>query len=1157
MAFTHLHLHTQYSLLDGAAEIKKLVKRIKELEMDSVAITDHGVMFGVVDFWKECKAQDINPILGCEIYMARRGRLDKDPVMDRPRNHLVLLAENNVGYSNLMKIVSTGFTEGFYFKPRVDKEVLRKYREGIICLSACLAGEVQERCLENNYEAALEAALEYKDIFGEENFFIELENHGMPEQLQIIPMLKKISRETGIPMVATNDAHYINKEDAKAHDVLLCIQTKKTMQDADRMKFPNDEFYVKSPEEMKQVFFDVPEAIENTEKISKRCKVDLEFGKLHLPDFKAPEGKENKAYLRELCFEGLKERYGENKADLEERLNYELKIIEEMGYVEYFLIVWDFINFAKSRNIMVGPGRGSAAGSVVAYTLKITDIDPIKYNLIFERFLNPERISMPDIDIDFCQERRGEVIDYVIEKYGKDNVAQIITFGTLKAKAAVRDVGRVLNVPYGKVDEIAKAIPNELKMTIEKAMVLNKDLKEMYDSNEEVKNIIDVAKLIEGSPRNASTHAAGVVISKKPLDNYVPLYLADKGISTQFPMTTIEELGLLKMDFLGLRNLTVIRDALELIKTNHNKDINFETMSYDDPRVYEMIAKGNTQGVFQLESAGMTQFMKDLKPDCFEDIIAGISLYRPGPMASIPTYIENKKNPEKIKYLHKSLEPILNVSYGCLVYQEQVMEIVRKLAGYTYGRSDILRRAMGKKNMDDMLAEKETFLEGCKKNGIGKEIGETVFNEMVSFAEYAFNKSHAAAYAALGYHTGYLKCYYPVEFMAALMTSVMGEEKKLAKYIKNARDMGIKVNPPDINKGFEKFSVSHGEINYGLLAVKHVGGSVVEAITEARNKVGTFKDIHSFISHLDANRINKKAVECLIKSGALYSLKGNMAQHLAVYESLISEKQKNNRHVLEGQMSFFDLGEDIVDALDEGSSEGKLPEMGDISKKLQMTFEKEMLGLYLKNHPLKDYKTIIDNFISIRAENLENDESYVLKDGESVKIAGIVSNVNVITTRKNDQMAFMELEDFTGSVEVIVFPNSFAKARSLIETDKILAVSGKISIKEEEAPKIIADNIVSIDEAHILTVRNETQNIIDDMRRKTEKERNRILKIKCNKEDYNSIINILETHKGMTPVYFYLEDRTVKAPENLWVMPENNLIESLTSLLGKEAVKLE
>ena len=928
MAFTHLHVHTEYSLLDGAARIKDVVARAKELDMDSLAITDHGVMFGVVDFYKECRKQDIKPIIGCEVYTAARRLTDKDAEKDKRQGHLILLVKNETGYKNLIKIVSEGFIRGYYYKPRIDKDVLRAHSEGLIALSGCLAGEIQHRLLLRDYAGAKAEAEVFLEIFGEGNFYLELQDQGLEEERAILPDMRRLSEELGIPLVATNDAHYVRREDAKAHDVLLAIQTATTLDDEKRMRFPNDEFYLKSEDEMRKIFAYCPEACDNTQKIAEQCNFDFRFGEYHLPEFKAPDGKDNTAYLRELCHAGLRDRYGDadcgehSHQELEDRLNYELGTIESMGYVEYFLIVWDFINYAKNHGIMVGPGRGSAAGSIVAYCLKITDIDPIRYNLIFERFLNPERVSMPDIDIDFCYERRQEVIDYVTEKYGEGRVSQIITFGTMKAKQAVRDVGRALSVSYAKTDQIAKAIPFELGMTIDKALATSPDLKNLYENDEETREVIDMAKAIEGMPRHASTHAAGVVISKAPIDEYVPLYLSEKGPATQFTMTTIEELGLLKMDFLGLRNLTVIRDALELIKKNHGVSIDFARMGYDDPSVYEMISAGNTSGVFQLESGGMTQFMKNLRPTCFEDVVAGISLYRPGPMDSIPKYIENKKNPSGIQYVDESLAPILDVTYGCLVYQEQVMQIVRDLGGYSYGRSDLVRRAMSKKKKDVMLQEKEYFINGkldengnveiagCIRNGISRQAAEAIFEDMETFAQYAFNKSHAAAYAVVAYETGYLKKHYPVEFMAALMTSVMSDAKMIARYIRNCSDMGIEVLPPSVNKSLKKFSVEDGKIRFGLLGVKNVGENVIEAILKAREEKGEPSDIFTFINNLDISQVNKRAIESLIKAGACDCLEGNRAAKLAVYETLVESAQNTSKKNLEGQISLFQMASD-------------------------------------------------------------------------------------------------------------------------------------------------------------------------------------------------------------------------------------------------------
>lgn len=1075
VAFTHLHVHTEYSLLDGASRIKDVVARAKELGMESLAITDHGVMFGVIDFYRECNKQGIKPIIGCEVYTAARKMTDKTAELDKRQGHLILLAKNNDGYKNLIKIVSKGFTEGYYYKPRIDKDVLREHSEGIIALSACLAGEVQHRLLNRDYEGAKKEASELLEIFGEGNFYLEIQDQGLEEEMNIRADMLKLSKELGVKLVATNDVHYVNREDAKAHDVLLAIQTATTLDDENRMRFPNDQFYLKSEDEMRKIFAYCPEAIDNTQEVADKCDVSFTFGEYHIPIFESPNGMTNEEHLRKLCHDGLIERYGDraNSKELLERMEYELDVIVSMGYVGYFLIVWDFINYAKSNGIMVGPGRGSAAGSIVAYCLHITDIDPIRYNLIFERFLNPERVSMPDIDVDFCYERRHEVIEYVIEKYGKEKVSQIVTFGTMKAKAAVRDVGRALGVSYAETDAIAKAIPFDLKMTIDKAIETNPELKAKYEADEATRNVLDMSRALEGMPRHASTHAAGVVISKDAIDEYVPLYMGDKGVATQFTMTTIEELGLLKMDFLGLRNLTVIRDALELIEKNYGVKIDFSKMGYDDAGVYKMISEGNTSGVFQLESSGMTAFMKNLKPSCFEDIVAGISLYRPGPMDSIPKYIENKKNPDKIQYVDQQLAPILDVTYGCLVYQEQVMQIVRDLGGYSYGRSDLVRRAMSKKKHDVMMEEKEYFINGkldengnveipgCVRNGVSKKAAEAIFDDMVSFASYAFNKSHAAAYAVLAYETGYLKLHYPVEFMAALMTSVMGDNNQVAKYIRNSQEMGIEVLPPDVNKSYRKFSVEDGKIRFGLQAVKSVGEGAIEAIIKAREEKGLPKDIFSFIENIDTSIVNKKAVECLIKAGALDSMNPNRAAHLQVYEGLMESAQNASKKNVAGQISLFQMP-----GLDEGVAlENKLPDVANFDKKILLTLEKEMLGVYITDHPLNDYSNLIKSKTNVNSDELRHasEEGHGrIKDGQKGVIAGIINSVKTLITKSNKMMAFVELEDLYGTVEIIVFPNIYERFRDLISVDKVIAISGTVNFKEDEAPKILADNIVDI-----------------------------------------------------------------------------------------------
>ena len=1187
MAFTHLHVHTEYSLLDGAARIGDLVARAKELGMTSLAITDHGVMFGVIDFYRECKKQGIRPVIGCEVYTAARTLFDKDAERDKRMGHLVLLAKNNQGYKNLMKIVSEGYRHGFYYKPRIDKNVLRQYHEGLIALSACLAGEIPHRLLNGDYEGAKKEALEMLDIFGEGNFYLELQDQGLEEEARILPDMKRLHAETGIPFVATNDSHYVRQEDAVAQDILMCIQMGTTVDEENRMRFSNDQFYLKSEDEMRKIFASIPEACDNTEKIAQQCDVTFTFGELHLPDFQAPEGLTKPQYLRKLCEKGLAERYpeaeGEELADLQERLNYELSTIENMGYVEYFLIVWDFINYAKENHIMVGPGRGSAAGSIVAYTLRITDIDPIKYGLIFERFLNPERVSMPDIDIDFCYERRGEVIDYVTRKYGEDKVSQIITFGTMKAKQAVRDVGRVLNVSYPETDAIAKAIPFALKMTIDKALEMSPELKAKYEGDETTRKVIDMARAIEGMPRHASTHAAGVVISRDSIDEYVPLYLADKGLSTQFNMTTIEELGLLKMDFLGLRNLTIIRDALAMIEKDHGVKIDFSRMEYDDPKVYEIIAKGNTEGIFQLESGGMTQFMKNLKPDCFEDIVAGISLYRPGPMASIPTYIENKKHPHNIAYIHKSLEPILSVTYGCLVYQEQVMQIVRDLGGYSYGRSDLVRRAMSKKKMDVMLEEKEYFIHGktdddgnveiagCVRNGVPEDAAEEIFNQMVSFAEYAFNKSHAAAYAVLAYETGYLKVHYPAEFMAALMTSVTGDANSISKYMRNCQEMGIQVLPPDVNESDKKFSVTDGKIRFGLSGVKNVGDGVIDAIIEARETKGIPSDIFRFIENLDVHKINKKAIESLIKAGALDCFDPNRAAHIGIYESLIESAQSSAKKNIEGQLSLFQLA---ADTMEESNVVNRLPAVKNFEKSVLLAQEKEMLGVYLTDHPLREFEEQIAKMTTVTAQDLadvmdseENGSQHsFVRDGMQAVMAGIITGKKTLITKNNKMMAFLNIEDLYGAVEIVVFPNIYDRYSSILQEDAIISVTGSINFKEGEMPKLLAENIVDLRELKDAIPEDTAKDMPEKFgssrfSAKAARQPQGLIKIKLPQgvdkdEILEKIRQVMRSHPGECQTIIYLpEGGSFRTDESLWVVPDRDFQQKITDLVGAENYK--
>lgn len=1081
--FCHLHVHTEYSLLDGFSRLKWLIPKVKELGMSSCAITDHGSMFGVIDFYKACKKEGIKPIIGCEVYVAARKYTDKDPMLDKRSSHLILLAENNEGYKNLIKIVSDSYVDGFYYKPRTDKEQLRKHSEGIICLSACLNGEIPKALMQRDYKKAFELAKEYRDIFGEENFFLEVQDHKLAEDKEVNAGILKISKELGIPLVATNDSHYVNREDAKNHDVLLCIQMQKILDDPSRMKFPNDEFYIKSREEMEELFTFAPEAIDNTLKIAERCNVEFDFNNYHIPSFDVPEGYTSLEYLKELCYKGLYERYENPSQEIIDRLEYEINVISSMGYIEYFLIVWDFINFAKNNNIMVGPGRGSAAGSIVSYTLRITDIDPIKYNLLFERFLNPERVTMPDIDIDFCYERREEVIDYVKRKYGKDHVAQIITFGTMGAKLAIRDVGRVLDIPYNKADSIAKEIPFVLGMTIDKAFDINPNIVQMYENDEEVKDVIDISKKLEGMLRHASTHAAGVVISKKPVYEYVPLYKNQDSITTQFTMTTLEELGLLKMDFLGLRTLTVIRDTLDLIELNREKKgytehIDFSKMEYDNPKVFENISLGNTLGVFQLESSGMRNFMKQLKPSSFEDIVAGISLFRPGPMDSIPTYIKCKQNPDEVKYVHEKLKPILEVTYGCLVYQEQVMQVVRELGGYSFGRSDLVRRAMSKKKMEVMEEERQYFIygkldeegnieiPGCIRNGVAEDAANQIFNDMIDFARYAFNKSHAAAYGVLAYETAYLKTFYPVEFMAALMTSVMGNTDKVVEYIRECNSMGIEVLPPDINKSYSKFSVDGDCIRFGLVAVKNVGSHVIDAIVQEREEGGKFIDFSNMLKRLDSKLTNKRIVESLIKCGAFDSLGENRATLMFGFEALQESINKDKKKNITGQISLFEMmSQEEQEEVEQQNSLKFVPEYKD---KIKLEMEKEVLGLYVTGHPLSEHEEIIKRKTSINCGEInklkeEPEKLLELNDKEHI-IGGVIIAKRLMTTKNDDIMAFVTLEDLYGSIDVVVFPRILQQYQELLKEDAIIFIKGRISVRDDDDVSILASQIKSIDD---------------------------------------------------------------------------------------------
>ncbi|HGM3506490.1 TPA: DNA polymerase III subunit alpha [Clostridioides difficile] len=1184
--FAHLHVHTEYSLLDGFSRVKKLIKRAKELNMSSIAITDHGCMFGVIDFYKTAIKEGIKPIIGCEVYTAARGLRDKDPNYDKYQGHLVLLAKNMEGYKNLIKIVSTSYVEGFYYKPRVDMEELKKHNKGIIALSACLAGDVARALMNRNYEKAKQFAIDYRDIFGEENFFLEIQDHNLPEQKEVNSGLVKLSKETGIPLVATNDVHYVNKEDSKIHDVLMCIQMGKTLNDPNRMRFGSDEFYLKSREEMEELFPYALEAIDNTMKIADMCNVEFDFNTIHLPKYDVPEGYTPETYLRELCFNGLKERYDNPSDEILERLNYELDVIEKMGYVEYFLIVWDFINFSKENNIIVGPGRGSAAGSIVAYTLKITDIDPIKYSLLFERFLNPERISMPDIDIDFCYERREEVIDYVKRKYGDDHVAQIITFGTMGAKAAIRDVGRVLDIGYNKVDKVAKEIPFALGMTIDKALDTNPNLKELYDQDPETKEIINISKQIEGMLRHASTHAAGVVISKNPVDEYVPLYKHQDAITTQFTMTTLEELGLLKMDFLGLRTLTVIRDTLDLIEKNrviknYTEKIDFSKMDYDDPKVYEMLSSGNTLGVFQLESAGMRSFMKQLRPDNFEDIVAGISLFRPGPMDSIPAYIKNKSNPKDVTYLHEKLKPIMEVTYGCLVYQEQVMQVVRDLGGYSYGRSDLVRRAMSKKKMDVMEEERQYFIHGkfdedgnleiagCIRNGVEEEIANKIFDDMIDFARYAFNKSHAAAYGVLAYETAYLKTYYPVEFMAALITSVMGNTDKVVEYIRECKALEIDVLPPDINKSFSKFSVEGDHIRFGLAAVKNVGVNIINNIIDERESNGLFVDLVDLVKRLDQKDTNKRVIESLIKCGAFDNISENRASLMTGYESLLESVSMDRKKNVQGQISLFDaFGDNEEDS--DFQQIYSLPKRQEYEERERLNLEKEVLGMYVSGHPLSQFEKELQEKTSMDNGKLnslkEEEESYLQMNETDVIMGGMIVTKTIKTTKRNEIMAFIELEDLYGAIEIVVFPQLLQKYNVILNEDNIIYVKGTLSIKEGENAKLIAREIKDINDDTDFTARSynsgRTRNVENI---KAENGKKLYLKIDSmsDTDTTNNIVEIAKQYPGNDSIYLYPMDENINGKRKAYKMTGaltcicDEFINNLEKLLPKDNIKIK
>lgn len=1076
MSFTHLHVHSEYSLLDGSSKIKELVKQAKALDMDSLALTDHGVMYGVIDFYKAAKAEGIKPILGCEIYVTTGSRFDRELVKGEDRyNHLILLAENEVGYHNLMKIVTRGFTEGFYYKPRVDYEVLERYSEGIIALSACLAGEVPSNLRKGFYEEAKQSVLRLLQVFGKGNFFLELQDHGIPEQQTVNNGLLRLHEETGIELVATNDVHYIYEDDVQAHDILLCIQTAKKVNDENRLRYEGGQYFLKSEEEMRTLFPYAREALENTQKIADRCNVEIVFGEQKVPEYSVPEGYNAYTYLTHLCEVGLKKRYNDeigcNGINYRERLTFELETIRDMGYVDYFLIVWDFIKYARDHGIAVGPGRGSAAGSIVSYCLEITNIEPIKYNLLFERFLNPERISMPDIDIDFCFERRQEVIDYVVEKYGHDKVVQIITFGTMAAKAVIRDVGRALDLPYATVDTVAKMIPLELNITIGKALKMNPELRQVYENDEEIKFLIDMSKRLEGLPRHSSMHAAGVVIGKSSIDEYVPLSRASEdAITTQFTMTTIEELGLLKMDFLGLRTLTVIQNATAMASKRIGVDLDIDQVDYEDKSVYELISSGKTEGIFQLESAGMKSFMKELRPSNLEDVIAGISLYRPGPMDFIPKYIKGKNNHDSVRYSCPQLEAILAPTYGCIVYQEQVMQIVMELAGYTMGRSDLVRRAMSKKKTEVMKQERQNFVygneaegvPGCVKNGIPEEVANNIFDEMIDFAKYAFNKSHAAAYAVVAYQTAYLKCYYPVEFMAALLTSVMGNADKVSEYIFHCRQMNIKILPPDVNEGEGNFSVSNGAIRYGLSAIKSLGKSVIDAIVMEREANGRFLNIKDFVERLSSKEVNKRTIESFIKAGAFDSLGATRRQHMLMYISVIDGVNQEKKKAMTGQMSLVDFFSEE----DKKEFEISYPNVDEYEKEQLLAMEKEVLGIYVSGHPLEAYVDSITKLTTATTADFLIDEETgraKAQDQASYIIGGMISSKTVKITKNNQNMAFITIEDLLGNVEVIVFPRDYMKFQHLLEEDKKVYIRGRASISEEVG-KLICETIIPFED---------------------------------------------------------------------------------------------
>lgn len=1157
MGFVHLHVHTEFSFLDGACRIGEMIPRAKELGMKAIAITDHGGMYGVIDFYKKAKAEGIKPVIGCEVYTASKNMYDKTHERGNRTGHLVLLCKNMTGYKNLIKLDSLSFTDGFYYKPRVDIEHIKKYSEGLICLSACLAGDIPNAILNDDIKRAKDLIEQYIEIFGKENFFLEIQDHNMMEQKKVNQGLIKLAKEYDLGLVATNDVHYLKREDAKYQDILMCIQTNRKVAETDRMNFETDEFYLKSEEEMKELFGSVPESLSNTEKIADMCNLEFEFGNYLLPEFDVPAGKDAYEYLEELCVKGINERYEKVTDEIKERLSYELGVIKNMGYVDYFLIVWDFIKYAKDHGIPIGPGRGSAAGSIVAYSLYITDIDPIRFNLLFERFLNPERISMPDIDVDICNENRGKVIDYVVEKYGREKVAQIITFNAMKARAAVRDVARVLDIPYADTDQIAKLIPMEAKMTIKKAIEISPDLKDRYENDPTVKELLDDAMALEGLTRNAGTHAAGVIITKEPITNYIPIQKNDEVTTTQFPMGTVEELGLLKMDFLGLRNLSIIKDAVDIIELSTGEKLDISKIDIDKKEVYEMLSRGETEGVFQLESQGMKQFIKELKPNSIEDVIAGISLYRPGPMDQIPRYIENKNNPGDVKYKHKILESILDVTYGCMVYQEQVMQIVRQMAGYSLGRADLVRRAMSKKKADVMAEERKNFIygktdddgniliDGALRRGVSETVANAIFDEMMDFAQYAFNKSHAAAYSVITYQTAYLKCFYPAQYMAALLSSVLDSPAKVSRYTIDAERMGIKILPPDINESYSGFTESNGNIRFGLAVIKNIGIGCVDSIVAERKKNGKFKSYDDFAKRTAYLNVSKRVHEHLIKAGAFFSLKEKRSELLMRYNEVMDAIADDKKKNVEGQISLF------AEETQTGIADRYI-KREEFDTKTLLALEKEVVGFYISGHPLDEHKEVVEKYSTIYSADLYSDEDggNNIYDGKEVTMCAIITAVKTKIAKNNQMMAFITIEDLTGSIEALVFPKTYKDVKAYIHEDSIVKIDGRLSYREEEEPKLLCNNIVRLTDLSKEPVKKEDTVASEKL----------YIRFGLGKDFLlEKVKGLLSLYKGNTPVYVHIEEtkQTALAPKEFFVNADEYLMKDLVNILGKENVVLK